>query len=561
MERDGARRVRELIHDAYRSDLEADEFLTRVWGNALRASGCNEGTLLVSGMGCLYATRQQEHIEVEFTAERAGGTDLDDFVMPGESVAWEGDQEIPDEHRVAIVYREQRIGEMRWRGEAEVATRQDDFFEHLGRELAFFVKRHEVATRAHGNLGQPLLLVGVSDELRRLERQIEKAAGVDFPVLVQGEFGSEKLHVAYAVHACSDRRDGSFVEVKCGSQRQGGAGSGPDEWFRRAEGGSVFFNGIDELTPEMQAVLPEYLESQLGQWGRRGNSSGPAPVRLMASSTRDLREMVERGVFSRALLAELDFLNLEVPALRRRRSDLAPLVEYTFGKYRRRPAQGLSAESLRVCADYDWPENVFQVERTMARLAAMSEVEEITLDALRAVAPEIVAAAEQGHTLVPVGSPPARLLAVPALEAAPSAPAVSGEPTTPACDPQEVVLKVVQRDYAFPGGLHPCLRKALRYIGEHFERQIALSVLAEQACISASHLSFLFRSQLGVSFKSFLGMVRIEKAKRLLVERSDLKITDISLDVGFGDLSHFEKTFKRLANVNPREFRRQQWTA
>jgi DNA-binding NtrC family response regulator len=557
MERDGARRVRELIHDAYRSDLEADEFLTRVWGNALRASGCDEGTLLVSGLGCLYATRQQEHIEVEFTAERAGGTDLDDFVAPEEGAAWEGESGGGDERRVAIVYREQRIGEMRWRGEAE-GPRQDDFFEHLGRELAFFVKRHEVATRAHGNLGQPLLLVGVSDELRRLERQIEKAAGVDFPVLVQGEFGSEKLHVAYAVHACSDRRDGSFVEVKCGSQRQGGAGTGPDEWFRRAEGGSVFFNGIDELTPEMQAVLPEYLESQLGQWGRRGNGSGPAPVRLMASSTRDLREMVQRGVFSRALLAELDFLNLEVPALRRRRSDLGPLVEYTFGKYRRRPAQGLSAESLRVCADYDWPENVFQVERTMARLAAMSEVEEITLDALRAVAPEIVAGAEQSAPHVLAATPTHLLLPAPAAE---ETPVEAAEPAAPACDPQQIVLKVVQRDYTFPGGLHPCLRKALRYIGEHFERQIALSALAEQACISASHLSFLFRSQLGVSFKSFLGMVRIEKAKRLLVERSDLKITDISLDVGFGDLSHFEKTFKRLASVNPREFRRQQWTA
>ncbi len=557
MERDGARRARELIHDAYRSDLEADEFLTRVWGNALRASGCNEGTLLVSGLGCLYATRQQEHIEVEFTSERVGGTDLDDFVTREEGAAWQGD-EPSEERRIAIVYREQRIGELRWRGDSQGVNGQDDFFEHLGRELAFFVKRHEVASRAHGNLGQPLLLVGVSDELRRLERQIEKAAGVDFPVVVQGEFGSEKLHVAYAVHACSDRRDGSFVEVKCGSQRQGNASSGPDEWFRRAEGGSVFFSGIDELTPEMQALLPEYLESQLGQWGRRGNGTGPAPVRLMASSTRDLREMVQRGDFSRALLAELDFLNLEVPALRRRRSDLGPLVEYTFGKYRRRPAQGLSAESLRVCADYDWPENVFQVERTMARLAAMSEVEEITLDALRAVAPEIVARAEHAERLpssVAVLAKPQPQLELPALASAPS------EVQAPACDPQEVVLKVVQREYTFPGGLHPCLRKALRYIGEHFERQIALSVLAEHACISASHLSFLFRSQLGVSFKSFLGMVRIEKAKRLLVERSDLKITDISLDVGFGDLSHFEKTFKRLANVNPREFRRQQWTA
>jgi len=76
--------------------------------------------------------------------------------------------------------------------------------------------------------------------------------------------------------------------------------------------------------------------------------------------------------------------------------------------------------------------------------------------------------------------------------------------------------------------------------------------------MSPSHLSFLLKRSLGVPFKSLLAAVRIERAKQLLSEPNPSSITDISLEVGFGDLSHFERTFKRLVGTNPREYRRQQ---
>jgi AraC-like DNA-binding protein len=76
--------------------------------------------------------------------------------------------------------------------------------------------------------------------------------------------------------------------------------------------------------------------------------------------------------------------------------------------------------------------------------------------------------------------------------------------------------------------------------------------------MSSSHLSFLLKRSLGVPFKSLLAAVRIERAKQLLGETNPSSITDISLEVGFGDLSHFERTFKRLVGTNPREYRRQQ---
>lgn len=575
MERDSVAHVGELIHESYRAGVECESFLTHVWSAALAAVGCAEGLLSIRGLGCVYASGGGR--VVEFTAERDGALeqpapfDVGPAGVERAALAAAGahtDGPHAAARRRPLLYRGEPIGELTWSapGHAPDAA-ADEFFALLARELVYVVKRYEVAGRARDGLGHPLLLVGLSDELRRLERQIEKAAAVDLPVLVQGEFGCEKLHVAYAVHACSDRRDGAFVEVKCGAQRARSATVDPGDWFRKARGGSLFFNGIDELDSQTQAVLPEYVASCLGQWGRSSGTGDGPPPRVMASSTRDLRVMVQQGDFSRSLFAELDFLNLVVPALRQRRGDLPPLVQYTFGKYRRRPEQGLSAESLHACTRYDWPENVFEVERAMARLAAMADSEEISLDALRQVAPEIAGAAPAAACLAPYAAPPGAsapagghgtLVSGPARGPALVAPEPV-EPSQPTMSADEVVRQVAERDYVFGGGLHPCLRKALRHIGDNFDQPISLGLLAEKACVSPSHLSFLFRTHLGVTFKSFLAAVRIEKAKRLLAERADLKITDISLDVGFGDLSHFEKTFKRLACVNPREYRRQRW--
>ena len=102
------------------------------------------------------------------------------------------------------------------------------------------------------------------------------------------------------------------------------------------------------------------------------------------------------------------------------------------------------------------------------------------------------------------------------------------------------------------------IQRALRYVGTNYTEDISLGRLARESFMSPSHLSFLLKRSLGVPFKSLLAAVRIERAKQLLSEPNPSSITDISLEVGFGDLSHFERTFKRLVGTNPREYRRQQ---
>jgi AraC-like DNA-binding protein len=121
----------------------------------------------------------------------------------------------------------------------------------------------------------------------------------------------------------------------------------------------------------------------------------------------------------------------------------------------------------------------------------------------------------------------------------------------------ELPCKLADHDYS---GLHAHemgVQRALRYVGDHYTEEISLGRLARESYISSSHLSFLLKRSLGVPFKSLLAAVRIRRAQQLLAQ-TDQSITEISLEVGFGDLSHFERTFKRLVGTNPREYRRRE---
>ncbi|QCO18770.1 AraC family transcriptional regulator (plasmid) [Azospirillum brasilense] len=104
--------------------------------------------------------------------------------------------------------------------------------------------------------------------------------------------------------------------------------------------------------------------------------------------------------------------------------------------------------------------------------------------------------------------------------------------------------------------LHGGLRKALVFLGERFADPITLDELSRQAHVSPSHLSYLFRTELHTSFKGLLGRIRIHKARELLAAERRLPITEVAMSVGYGDLSHFEKSFRRLVGESPREFRR-----
>lgn len=448
---------------------------------------------------------------------------------PGDAQRPAGSRSFP------ITYAAEPIGELRLSWPAGKSGHDwKDVGEEFARRCAYLIKRYHVQSWAAQRLGRPLLLVGVCEALHRLEVFVEKAAHSSLPVLLLGEFGTEKAQLAAAVHCCGPQRDGPFVEVNCADP------SGlPAQWFEQARGGTLFFNGIDELARGLQSQLPQCMHSQLGQWLAVPDARD---VRVIASATGDLGERVREGAFSRQLQAELDFLTITVPPLHERPGDMPALVTAALERHGFDPQRTCTDELVRLCRRHAWPENLFELERVVARLAVMNDGQPIReSDVAR-------------HTPWLLASAPAETLAETPAEPVP-APARTTRLPSP-IPTGHWVRCAVARDASELIRLHAALRKALLYLGEHYAEPISLEQLADQAHVSPSHLGFLFRSGLSTTFKPLLQQIRIEKAKEMLGSDAGHRITEVALSVGFGDLSHFEKSFRRIVGSSPREYRR-----
>lgn len=457
-----------------------------------------------------------------------------------------------------LTYADDTLGELRvsLRGDARHRSLAGVALAEFARQCGLFVKRYEVQRWAAQRLGQPVLLVGMSRPVRALERFVEKACASTLPVLIRGEFGTEKSQLAAMIHGCGPRRDGPFVQVN-GAEPTGD----PAQWFDQGHGGTLFLSGVDDLTPSLQRQLPQYMTSRLGQW----LGTPVRDLRVIASTTTDLSQGVIEGRFSRGLLAELDFLSIAVPPLRERPGDIEALVATALQRNGYKAQDKATEALMALCKVYSWPENTVELERVIARLAVMTGQRPIGHADICRHAPALAQrhlAAEAGGSSAPLIAPPSmpdRLQTGRPLSSPP-------EGASPMFNPPMVDLSVaipdrwvrcaVTKDAADMKSLHDGLKRALLYLGKHYAEPISLDQLAQNANISPSHLSFLFRTALDSSFKTLLTQIRVQKAKEILASDPRLPITEVAMRVGFFDLSHFEKSFRRLVGQSPREFRR-----
>lgn len=105
------------------------------------------------------------------------------------------------------------------------------------------------------------------------------------------------------------------------------------------------------------------------------------------------------------------------------------------------------------------------------------------------------------------------------------------------------------------GAIHEGIRRALAFIRDHFAEPITLAQVAEEAGLSKFYLCRLFRRQVGVSFRQYLHVLRIDRAKRLLAD-PQLTVTEVAYATGFDDLSHFDNVFNRIVGVSPTGYRK-----
>jgi DNA-binding NtrC family response regulator len=340
-------------------------------------------------------------------------------------------------------------------------------------------------------------------------------------VVIKGELGTELSTAAIAVHL-GTLGDARLVILNCPALTP--------EMLERECGGqslqhsSLFLQAADALSPAAQRALLSYLPAI------PGSTAGP---RLIASTTHDLEQMAREGSFLPELLAALDVLEIRIPPLRERQEDIGPIANHVLREHTqlhpsRKQVRHCHAELVALLCVHPWPGNVLELERTVLRLAVMADGE--------------VLGVEHANRHARSSS-----LSDGTIET--SSPAVVGTP-------EEWIEALVRMDHARFANVHEGLRRALIYIGEHYHEQVSLGPLAKSAFLSPSHLSYLLRTVVGTNFKTLLARLRIEHAKRLLGgDGQQQRVSDVAAAVGFGDLSHFEKTFRRFTAMSPREYR------
>lgn len=244
-------------------------------------------------------------------------------------------------------------------------------------------------------------IVGVSDWIQKLKGQVSEIAASDVSVLITGPTGVGKELVARALHRFSNRAKGPFVEVNCaalpeenlflselfGHERGSftGAMTRKRGHFELAEGGTLFLDEIGELGPLAQARLLRAVETL--QFNRLG---GERPIRvncrLLFATNRDLAREVKEGRFREDLFYRIHIYPIEVPPLRVRPEDIAPLARFfaaQFSEKHHLGAPNFTDEALEVLRANPWPGNVRELRNVIERLTIRFANRSVSPEALR----------------------------------------------------------------------------------------------------------------------------------------------------------------------------------
>ncbi len=297
-------------------------------------------------------------------------------------------------------------------------------------ELVIFVRRalEERALRRETaelrrTLGEQFSLAGViarSAAMQRVLSIVERIAPSDVPVLITGETGTGKTMIARAIHGASKRAGKPFIAINSAALPEAlleselfghvkgaftGATADHAGLFASADGGTILLDEIGELPIGLQAKLLRVLESgKLRPVGSTRERS--ADVRILAATHRDLRNAVTQGTFREDLLYRLDVVSLEVPALRHRRDDMAPLIErFLAGAVHRHPTSlgtHFSRDAMRRMLDHAWPGNVRELAHAVERGVLLATGSEITLSELELVASSADPSTDFGGAIVPM---------------------------------------------------------------------------------------------------------------------------------------------------------------
>jgi len=264
-----------------------------------------------------------------------------------------------------------------------------------------------------------LPLIGRSPAMQEIYRVIARLTQTDLTVMVMGESGTGKELVARALHDYGKRRNGPFVAVNMAAipkelveselfGHERGAFTGATNRgvgrFEQAEGGTLFLDEIGDMPLEAQTRLLRVL-----QQGEYTTVGGRMPiktdVRIIAATNRDLRQLIQQGLFREDLYYRLNVVPMRLPPLRERSEDIPDLVRHFLRKGAEAglPIKSLDTDALDLLKRYRWPGNVRELENLIRRLAVLHPGEDIPASAIASELREPVLSetggAEEGASL------------------------------------------------------------------------------------------------------------------------------------------------------------------
>ncbi|HVY44350.1 MAG TPA: sigma-54 dependent transcriptional regulator [Minicystis sp.] len=309
--------------------------------------------------------------------------------------------------------------------------------------------RHQLYEREGGGLGD---LVGASPAMQSVYRMARQVAGARATVLITGESGTGKGELARAIHQLGPRATKPFVALHCAALAESlleselfghekGSFTGADKRrvgrFEQAQGGTLFLDEVGEIPAATQVKLLRVLQERTFE-RVGGNEPITVDVRLLAATNRDLAADVQEGRFREDLYYRLNVVQIDMPPLRLRETDVLLLANHFLRKFaadNHRPIQGFSDQARAKIVAHRWPGNVRELENAIERAVVLCDGDKIEPEHL----PVDVAPVGKGALRVP-GSTMAeieRFAIMSTLEA-------TGGSTTKAAEMLDISVRTIQ---------------------------------------------------------------------------------------------------------------------
>ncbi|HXE98448.1 MAG TPA: sigma-54 dependent transcriptional regulator [Dongiaceae bacterium] len=242
-------------------------------------------------------------------------------------------------------------------------------------------------------------IIGASEGLKSILERVGKISVRDTSILITGESGTGKELIAQAIHYNSPRREKRFVAINCGALPENlleselfgykkGAFTGATEsrsgLLETASGGTLFLDEVGNLPMNVQKTLLRFLQEK--EFHRLGDTTPTrVDVRVLSATNSDLNEAIRKGAFREDLYYRLNVVNIHLPPLRERRSDIPLLAAHFITLQNQKfntSIKGFDGDAARVLCAFDWPGNIRQLKNVIEACMAMETGDYISRDTL-----------------------------------------------------------------------------------------------------------------------------------------------------------------------------------